>query len=68
MSHVARRLTFRLTGSTVVGLRRTSGVAAIYNRHRYLDERKAALDDWSRLIEALLNPTKFECGADGGCG
>jgi hypothetical protein len=30
------------------------GVAAVYNRHAYLDERKAALDAWSRHIESLV--------------
>jgi integrase len=32
------------------------GVAAIYNRHAYLDERKAALDVWARYIETLVQP------------
>ena len=32
------------------------GVAAIYNRHAYLDERKAALEAWSRRVESLVNP------------
>ena len=30
-----------------------SGVAAIYNRFEYLDERKAALETWSRRVETL---------------
>jgi integrase len=30
------------------------GVAAVYNRHAYLDERKAALDAWSRHVEGLV--------------
>jgi hypothetical protein len=31
------------------------GVAAVYNRHAYLDERKAALHAWSRRIEVLVS-------------
>jgi integrase len=30
------------------------GVAAVYNRHAYLDERKSALDAWGRYIEGLV--------------
>jgi integrase len=30
------------------------GVAAIYNRHSYLEERRAALEAWGRWIDALL--------------
>jgi integrase len=33
-----------------------SGVAGIYNRAEYLDERRIALDNWSRYLENLLNP------------
>lgn len=33
-----------------------SGVARIYNRFAYLDERKAALDAWGRHVESLLRP------------
>jgi integrase len=33
-----------------------SGVARIYNRFAYLDERKAALDAWSRHVEGLFQP------------
>jgi integrase len=32
------------------------GVAAIYNRHAYLDERKAALEAWGRRLTALVHP------------
>jgi hypothetical protein len=28
-------------------------VAAIYNRHAYLDERKAALEGWARHVESI---------------
>ena len=33
------------------------GPAAIYNRHAYLDERKAALEAWARHVESLIRPT-----------
>jgi hypothetical protein len=31
------------------------GVAAIYNRHAYIDERKAAIEAWSRRVESLVD-------------
>jgi integrase len=34
-----------------------SGVAAIYNRFEYSDERRAALEAWGRYVENLINPT-----------
>jgi integrase len=33
-----------------------SGVAAIYNRFEYIDERRAALEAWGRYIDSLLVP------------
>jgi integrase len=33
-----------------------SGVARIYNRHAYLDERKAALEAWAEHVESLIRP------------
>src|SRR6202035_3617596 len=33
------------------------GVAAVYNRFKYIEERKAALDAWGRLVESLVRPT-----------
>jgi integrase len=33
------------------------GPARIYNRHAYLDERKAALEAWARHVESLVRPT-----------
>jgi integrase len=30
------------------------GVAAVYNRFEYIDERKAALDAWGRFVEGLI--------------
>jgi integrase len=35
---------------------KVSGVAAIYNRHDFLEERKAALEAWSRHVEGLVRP------------
>jgi integrase len=32
------------------------GVAAIYNRFQYLDERRAALDAWGRFVDNLVAP------------
>ncbi|HLO76023.1 MAG TPA: tyrosine-type recombinase/integrase [Magnetospirillum sp.] len=32
-----------------------SGVARIYNKFEYLDERKAAMDTWGAHVEALIN-------------
>ena len=32
------------------------GVAAVYNRHSYIDERRAALETWSRHVESLVRP------------
>jgi integrase len=31
------------------------GVAAVYNRHAYLDERRAALEVWGRAVEAIVS-------------
>jgi integrase len=33
------------------------GVAAIYNRYAYLEERRAALEAWSRHVESLVRPS-----------
>ncbi len=32
-----------------------SGVAAVYQRHEFLDERKTALDAWGNYVESLLS-------------
>ena len=58
-----RRSTSRRTSSTgclnhVSGTIR--GVAAVYNRHAYLDERKAALAAWSRYVEQLVRAADSE--------
>ena len=31
------------------------GITAVYNRHRYSDEKRAALDAWARHIDRLVN-------------
>lgn len=33
------------------------GVAAVYNRHSYLEERREALERWANHIERLLHPS-----------
>jgi hypothetical protein len=33
------------------------GVAAVYNRFKYLEERRAALDAWGRYVGDLVTPT-----------
>lgn len=33
------------------------GVAAVYNRFDYLDERRAALEAWGRYVENLITPS-----------
>jgi integrase len=45
--HVVDRILNHVSGTI-------RGVAAVYNRHAYLDERKAALEAWSRYVAALV--------------
>lgn len=47
--HVVDRILNHVSGTI-------RGVAAVYNRHAYIDERKAALDTWGRYIENLIRP------------
>jgi len=47
--HVVDRILNHVSGTI-------RGVAAVYNRHAYLDERKAALDAWGRYVERLVRP------------
>ena len=35
----------------------TSGIAGVYNRYQYLDERRTALSDWSDHISTLIKST-----------
>ena len=34
-----------------------SGVAAVYQRHEFLEERKTALDAWGNYVQSLLDDT-----------
>jgi integrase len=45
--HVVDRLLNHVTGSI-------QGVAAIYNRHGYTDERRVALDAWARRLDQIV--------------
>jgi integrase len=47
--HVVDRILNHVSGTI-------RGVAAVYNRHAYLEERKAALEAWSRYVERLVTP------------
>jgi hypothetical protein len=33
------------------------GVAAVYNRFEYLDERRATLEAWGRYVTELMSPS-----------
>jgi len=33
-----------------------SGVAAVYNRHGYLEEKRLALEAWATHVDRLLHP------------
>jgi integrase len=50
LPHVADRI-LNHSGGTI------RGVAAVYNRHEYLNERKAALDALGRYVEKLIDPS-----------
>jgi integrase len=47
--HVVDRILNHVSGTI-------RGVAAVYNRHAYLEERKTALEMWGRYIETLIRP------------
>jgi hypothetical protein len=32
-----------------------SGVAAVYQRHEFIDERKSALEAWGKHVQALVD-------------
>jgi len=49
--HVVERILNHTSGTI-------SGVAAVYNRFAYLDERRAALDAWGAYLTALLQPQR----------
>jgi integrase len=48
--HVVDKILNHVTGTI-------HGVAAIYNRFAYLDERRAALEAWARCVGNLIAPT-----------
>jgi integrase len=45
--HVTEKLLNHVSGAV-------SGVAAIYNRHAYLDEMRAAIDAWERRLSVII--------------
>jgi integrase len=45
--HIVEKILNHATGTI-------SGMAAVYNRHAYLDERRRALDAWARQLETIL--------------
>jgi hypothetical protein len=45
--HVADRILNHQSGTI-------SGVAAVYQRHQFLDERRAALEVWSKHVARLV--------------
>jgi integrase len=47
--HVVDKILNHLSGTI-------RGVAAVYNRFEYLDERRAALEAWGRYVENLVHP------------
>ena len=47
--HVTEKLLNHLSGTV-------SGVAAIYNRHTYMDEMRRAITSWEQLLSGLLRP------------
>lgn len=47
--HVVDRILNHVSGTI-------RGVAAVYNRHAYIEERKAVLDTWGRYVENLVRP------------
>jgi integrase len=36
-----------------------SGVAAVYNRHAYLDEKREALEQWAKKVEEMTTPSQI---------
>ncbi len=34
-----------------------AGVAGIYNKAQYLEERKAALDNWAAVLDGIVHPS-----------
>lgn len=57
--HIADRILNHVQGAI-------RGVAAIYNRHGYLDERRAALQDWADHVDRLVGHQVEAAERDGG--
>jgi integrase len=51
--HVVDRILNHVSGTI-------RGVAAVYNRHAYLQERKAALEAWGRYVKSLVRPARAD--------
>ena len=51
--HVVDKLLNHVTGTI-------RGVAAVYNRFEYLEERCAALDAWGRYVDGLVTPGRMQ--------
>jgi len=49
--HVADRVLNHTSGTI-------SGVAAVYNRFQYLDERRNALEAWGKFVEGSIHPER----------
>ena len=45
--HVTEKLLNHVSGTV-------SGVAAVYNRHAYMDEMRAAIDAWEKRLSVIL--------------
>ena len=46
--HIADKVMNHLTGTI-------SGVAAVYQRHEFLEERKTALEAWGSYVQSLMD-------------
>ena len=49
--HVVDKILNHVTGAL-------GGVAAVYNRHDYLPERRQALDAWANRLQSILRPAE----------
>jgi integrase len=48
--HVTEKLLNHVSGTV-------SGVAAIYNRHAYIDEMRAAISNWEKRVAEIVAPS-----------
>jgi integrase len=60
--HIIERLLNHRLGTLPIG-GEISAVAAVYNRHQYLDEMREAVERWERYLLSLLNQAKKEIAA-----